>query len=323
MLMSERLVMRMIGSALGVLLCAGAALGQQAPVAGPSAAADERLFPRGALGPPGATLSFRAGQVYAFSTDVDGSRADVSGSRTNLSMNFGAELNESWRVDAVIDGELSFFDWGDAGDILPPMREPFEELYGTGALVRVTWGIEDPWFITVAGQVRSGWEGGADAADGVTAGGFAAVGYRFSDKLTFTLGGGATTRLDDNAAIFPFIGFRWQIAEKLRLVSRGLGLDLTYSPSDEFDVTFGGGLERREYRLADGRASLPDGVLRSDRVPIGVEFSWKPISGLRLSLSGGALVYQNFEFLNSNGNEIREIETDPTPYVGVSLEYSF
>ncbi len=299
---------------------ASPALAQQSPV-DPATGSRATPAPRSETGP----LDFKlnAGGTYTFQSDIDDSNADVSSARTDLGFNIGWNAAETLRFDLLIDGELSFYDWNNAAAILPGASEPFDDLFSTGLSLGARWRFSDPWSLAGGVFVRSGWESGADLADGITVGGFGAVGYQFTPNFSVLLGAGVTSRLDDNITPFPFIGFRWFINDKLRLTSRGLGLDLTYSVSDEFDVTLGGGLDRREYRLTEDHGALPDGVVRADRVPIGVEFAWKPVEGLKLALTGGALVYQHFEFLNENGGEVLEIETDPAAFVGVRVEWSF
>lgn len=268
-------------------------------------------------------ISFAAGETYAFRSDIDGADASVASARTDLGLNFNWRAGEEWHFGLLLDGELSFYDWDNADTILPGVSEPHDDLFSAGVLLRANWAFRDPWFVTAGVFTRSGWERDADAADGFTIGGYGAIGYSFSDALTIALGVGVSSRLDDNLTPFPFISFRWKVSDRVTLTSRALGLSLTYAASDRFDVTLGGGFDRREYRLSDDRAVIPEGVARADRVPIGVELAWKPAGGLVLALTGGVLIYQHVEYLNDNGNELIEMETDPAAFVGLRLEYSF
>ena len=58
-------------------------------------------------------------------------------------------------------------------------------------------------------------------------------------------------------------------------------------------------------------------------MPVGLELAWKPIAGLTLAVEGGVAVYQEYEFLNSSGDHISDVNTEPAPYVGLRFEYTF
>lgn len=78
----------------------------------------------------------------------------------------------------------------------------------------------------------------------------------------------------------------------------------------------------RDYRL-DDEGSLADGAVSDSRVPVALEVVWSPSPRTSISLTGGVVVWQEFEFRDSDGNELDDRNTDPTGFVGVSARFSF
>ena len=114
----------------------------------------------------------------------------------------------------------------------------------------------------------------------------------------------------------------WQISDKVYLNTDRLGARLSAQVAPDWTFSIFGRYELREYRL-DSDSSVPDGVMRDTRVPIGVGVAWEPCKRFRLGLDGGVIVYQEFIFDDKNGNRVAKDRADPTGFVGISAQIRF
>jgi len=221
--------------------------------------------------------------------------------------------------------EAAFYDIDNGIEVFPQLDEddPFDTLNSISFVISGKYDFTEKWYVLGAATTAAGWEPGADFGEAWTYGGFAGVGYVFSDRFTLALGASATTRLEDDTWVLPFISMRWQATEQLLLETEGAGLRLTATISDQFDVYARGGYEGRSYRLDEDNAAKPNAVLDDNGAFLTVGVAWKPLPGLRVSLEAGALLYRELELRSEHGNELTDQETDIAPIVGIGVRYSF
>lgn len=269
------------------------------------------------------TVTLEGSSRLAFRADVRDTDADVQVWHNRLGVNVTGKAAEKLLLTFGVGGEISSYDFGGDDDIFPGGAEPIDEIYGGNVLLGASYVLSDPWSVTVAGFGSFLGEEGADFGDSVVGGGFAGVGYSFSRDLRLTVGAGATTQLEDEAQFIPYISLYWRFAERFLLETRGPGLKLTAEINEQFEVALFGGFEGRQIRLSDDRATFRDGVVRDDRVPIGVELAWKPIPNLRVAVEGGAIVYQQYEFIDTDEKDRGDLDTDPAAFVGLNVEFRF
>jgi hypothetical protein len=271
---------------------------------------------------PGFTLSFTPRGEYTFGSDLRDSMGSVSVSRAGVGIDASGPLGDRARLSVGADFESSWYDFKDAGDLLPSGKEPIEDAF----LLRVTPGIS--YFLSrqlavVGGAiVEVAGAYGADLGDSVTYGGYGGVRYQASETFAVTAGVIVKTRLEDDAIVVPLLGLNWKIDEKLSLSSEGLGARLAAKVSPQWTVSVFGRWELREYRLEDDGA-IPDGIVRDTRVPVGAGVTWSPTERVSVTLSGGVVVYQRFQFDDRDGNGVANDRTRGAGFVGVRGEIRF
>ncbi len=284
----------------------------------------ETLPPPAAPAPDGGAVVTLFGEGrLTFRANLRSSPGDVQIWNAGSGASIRFPVGEQWRLNFRVHGEYSNYDFSGATALVPGAADPFDDLYEAGIGVVAHRALSGPWSLTLGAYIRSAGEPGAEFGDTLWGGGFAGIGYRFNESFRLTLGGGFTSRLEDNAEFVPFIAFTWQITERLRLETQGFDLVLTWEPRTWLDVYAHGSWEYRQFRLDDDRAALPGGVIRDNRFPVGAGVAFKPFDGLRIAVEGGAIVYQEFDVLSSSGNQITDVETEAAAYIMLRIEYQF
>lgn len=259
---------------------------------------------------------------YAFSADLDDSPGSVSVARAEIDAQFSLSINERLGLSLSVLPEVSWYSFSDASGLIPGTDEPFDDLYRLDIVPGVRYALDRDWALTGGFLLQFAGESDADVGDSVTYGGFAGVRYRFSDRFSATFGALGKTRLEDSAIILPLVGVEWAITNTLNLSTSGTGVKITNTLDDNWAVWFAGAYESRDYRLADD-GPLPSGVVRDSRVPLKIGLDWSPNPGLKVSLEGGAIIWQEFEIDTRDSDTIAQDNTDPAPYVGLSVQLRF
>lgn len=271
---------------------------------------------------PPLTVSLTPRGEYTFESDLKDTPGSVSIARAGMGLSLTAPLNEKFRLLLNGDVEASWYDFKDSINITPGVNDPADDLYRVQLSPGFSYAIDDRWALLAAGIFEFAGEGGVDISDGMTYGGYLGARYKFNDNFALTFGGGAKTRLEENADFIPLIGFEWTIKQKLRLASDGLGLKLTADVAEQWAVSIGARYEQREYRLDDD-APVSEGILRDKRVPVRAGIEWSPSKTVSVELAGGLVAWQEYRFDDSEGAEIREVNTDPAGFVALQARIRF
>lgn len=268
---------------------------------------------------PFGTLTFRSDLDEPAGGDDGGS---VAIARTGLGFAVNTRLNERARFTVELGGEASFYDFDDAAGLIPGTDDPLDDAYRFNVSPRLVFFHTRRLSYLAGASAEFSGEPDADIGDAMTYGGFGGVRYAFTDEFALTLGVSARTRLEDSALVLPLIGVEWTVNDRLRLETQGLGLRAVTRVNDRLDFTVSGGWELREFRLADDHA-LPEGVIRDRRVGIGAGFTWRATDDIALSLTGGAVAWQEFTIDDRDGDEVSEVNTDPAAFVTLSARIAF
>ena len=214
--------------------------------------------------------------------------------------------------------EASFFDWGAASPVVPGTNDPFNDLYDTriGALASFAEDEELGWFSGF--EVILSGEDSADVQDSISVGAVSGVRYDSGENLSLSFGLAALTRLEDDAWVIPYFGFDWRITERLRFGTEGSRVALAAQVSDTVEATLAAEYRLRQYRLNDSNA-LPDGVFQDDQIDASLTLGWRPTPGVELTLQGGAIVWEEYTFLDGAGTKLVEFESDPALFGGLGL----
>ncbi|MFT5050709.1 MAG: hypothetical protein ACI8QZ_002112, partial [Chlamydiales bacterium] len=171
-------------------------------------------------------------------------------------------------------------------------------------------------------EVTFGGEDNVQATDGATGGLLGGLRYRAAENLTLAAGVAALSRLDDDAWIWPFLGFDWQVSDTVNFEILGPDIELGWNASDSLRGFLSAEYDLRQYRLnEDG----PTGgaAFRDESIRVGGGLEWRPKRALKLRLEGGVAYWRELTLLPTDGSASSESELDPSPYLGFELVYSF
>lgn len=311
--------------ASAVLMMAGGAIaqegGQTTPATG-SLPEVQRAEDVGERSPASLTFRITPKGEHTFESSMRRSDAEVSISRAGVDLDFAWQIQEKVRLTLGIEGEASWYNFSDFGAILPNAVDPIDDAYLVRFAPGARFGIDERWSVLVGGIIEFAGDRDVSLGDAATYGGFGGVGYRVSDDLLITAGLIVKSRLEDDVLVVPLLGVRWQINERLSLENETLGLRFSAKVNDELTASIFARYEIRDYRLSD-QSSIPDGVLEDSRVPIGATLKWSPSRSFAIAFSAGAIVWQRYEFKDSNGDDVANDRTRPAAFVGLSAEISF
>lgn len=273
---------------------------------------------------PVVTLRFDGS--YTFGADFDDGDGEVAITRAGAIIGIRTPLGERFTLNKRFGFEYSHYDFDDAD--IEGTDDPFSDVYSGGVFAVLTYDIDEVWSVNGAGFIAAAGEADADIGDSIFGGGGLSLGWRPSERFFIAFGVDVRTRLEDDPIVSPQLVIRWQATDDLLIetvdLPQGAGLGITTEFAEAWRATLYGGFSYRQYRLDDdGPGRLEDGVIRDIRVPVGLRLVWSPSALVSLAVDGGAYVYQEFEFLNSNGVEFSEIETDPAAFVGLRLTLRF
>lgn len=263
------------------------------------------------------------GQVD-FRGDLKDGPGSVTVYRGGASLDVGVALTEHWQIGLGTSVEASSYRFRNATTLIAGTAQPWNDVYIVNLTPAVTYALNERWAVTVGGMIEFAGEGGADVGESFTGGGFVSVRHKCTDTFAISLGVAAKSRLEDEAWVLPLIGVQWQVSEGVRLSSRGPGAEVEarLGSGDEWALVVDARYESREFRLSD-ESPLPEGVVRDRRVPIGVGLRWRPAENLKVELRGGVTAWQEYQVDDRTGLEQAEVNTKPTPFLGLSVEFRF
>ena len=293
-------------------LCAAAAAGQAVTTTPEAKQRPEAI--REDSGPVSLILAPR-GQ-FQLRGDLDNA-GSVAVQRAGGDLTVALRLTDDLRLDLSGGGEASWYDFNGAAGLIPRTAAPISRGYETSFGPSIFWRIDKEWSVFGGGFLEFGSEKDVFRSSAARYGGFGGARYAFSDDLAVSFGLRVSTRLASSVLYLPVAGVEWKISDRLRFDTRGPGAALTLTLTEEFDLALRGEYQRREFRLADDRPQLADGVLVDTAVPVGLELAWKPAPWVRLSFEAGVVVYQEFTAKNRDGVKVGSDKTDPAAYLGV------
>lgn len=164
---------------------------------------------------------------------------------------------------------------------------------------------------------------GADFSDMVNFGGRIGAGYRVSDDLALGLGVFVREDFAEGVEVLPLFLVDWRLNDDLAFALEGPQAELVWSASESLRLSAFAAFEIRAYALADD-GIVPNGVFNDERVVVGVGADWRVASDVRLRGRIGAIVSQEFDVENANGEEVITAETDGTGLtasIGLSIRF--
>jgi len=261
---------------------------------------------------------------HAFNTDLG--KGDLSVSRAGLEVSGSYWASQQLAYTLGFSTEYSSYDFSGFPAVPGNIGDPISDALTMSIRPGVNFALSRELQLSAGGIFTFSGDPDADLDDASTVGGFLGSRYVVSDDFSLIMGLGATTGIEEDISVFPAVGFNWNIDDDWQLgmfaARGGIRLRLGYDLTPDWTVSLSTGWEARDYRL-DSNASIPSGVMRDDRLTVGVGVSYKPEPWVDLTLHSGVVAYNNVTFENSNGNEVFEDQSDMTPFIGASALIRF
>lgn len=258
---------------------------------------------------------------YTFGADFNDGASSMSVTRAGVAVDGRVPMSHEWSFDLGLIGEYSNYRFSNTN----PVPDFTLDLLDVQVAPGVTYKLSDAWSVFGGALLEASGATGADVDQSAMYGGYVGFKHKVSDHLSYTVGVGGRTQIEDDCQFFPLLGLDWDINSSLNLSLNGSAggaqLRLSQSLVYHLAVSLVTGYEGRQYRLDD--TPIPDGVFRDTRIPVGVELAWRPNPYFAIRGSAGYVVWDQIEFDNSNGDRITKDHPDPAPYVGLSANWQF
>ncbi|MFT7680487.1 MAG: hypothetical protein ACI8QC_004493 [Planctomycetota bacterium] len=253
---------------------------------------------------------------------------DFESGDSNLSTRRGG-----WRaqVSEESDERVLAFEIGIEGSFyqfsgVPPLGgvsvDPFNDLYRTQLGFSYARIPELGHLGGFAGvEVTFGGEDEVQTTDGVSGGILTGLRYRAAPNLTLAAGLAGISRLEDDARIWPFIGFEWGVTDDVHLSILGPDIELSWQTTETVRSMLIAEYDMRQYRLNEDGPTA-GAALRDEEIRIGAGLEWSPKSSVQLRLEGGLTLWRELTVLPGSGLSTAS-EIEPTPFLGIELVFSF
>ncbi|HHO47621.1 MAG TPA: hypothetical protein ENN06_04080 [Desulfobacteraceae bacterium] len=272
------------------------------------------------------SFSLRGGSLHHFETNLE-ERGDFSISR--FFIQGGPVYAPDSRRSIALTAGYGFERYDFAAGSLIPGRTPWEDIHTVRLGVPVRWGMENDWTLFVLPSLRWSAESGASRDDALTGGAFAGAAYRFSDRLALGPGLGITSRLEDSAAVFPFLLLQWKVTERLILAAgessaamQGPGLTLEWKATTRWHLLVGGRYEQQRFRL-DERGPVPGGIGEKTSFPIFIGATYEISPKDRADIFGGVEPGGKLRLEDRDGRLMVEEDFDPALFLGAAFAGRF
>lgn len=250
-------------------------------------------------------------------TDASGA---LSTSRAGWAARLGSFDADTSAFALDLRADAAFYDLEGASNVVPGTTEPFNDLYTTalGGSVVARAGTRASVFAGV--ELALGGEDDASLSEALTVGGLVGARWRASNRASLSFGIAARSRLEDDAWVWPFLGFDVRVGERLRFTAEGPRARAELALNDHWILFGDAAFELRQYRLNEG-GPLRSGVVRDEEIDLSLGVAWRPTDEIELRVFGGAAAWHEITVLDRNGATTSESEAEPSWFAGVSLSF--
>ncbi len=274
---------------------------------------------------PSVRFSYSAAPVYQFSSDLDGG-GDFSAARFFFNFNAVSPVTRNLRLGVGLGYQYSDYDF--SGSTRLGTDQPWDQIHSVGFSFPVLYNPAKDWTIFLGPSFRFDAESGADWGDAFTYGGVVSASYRFSPTLMMGPGVGLFNRFGEFRA-FPFLAVFWQINDRFRVSNPfragpvgPAGLELAYTPDENWEFGVGGAYRSFRFRLDDTGAA-PKGSGEERFFPLFARLGRRLASEVSIELSGGVLLGGELTVNNEHDNELVSEDYDPAPFLSLLLTGRF
>lgn len=261
---------------------------------------------------------------YTFPAALDGGNGDFSVWRAGLDYTLTGPFGDAADFAFTTDYEFNNYDFNRPNNFLTGVSDdPFSEIHILDVGLTLFGRADEKgwsWFGGVMGRVAG--EGGAEFDDSATFGGMVGASCKVSDDFSYSIGIRATSQIEDDALILPAITLDWRLDENWRFIFAGSRAELACSLAEDLSLGIGAGWENRRFRLDDD-APTSGAIIEDTSIPVFLRLSRSVDDSLNIDVTAGVTLYSEFEIQDRNGNASRTVESDPAPFMGLSIRWSF
>ena len=214
-----------------------------------------------------------------------------------------------------------------ASGILFNSLEPIEDQYQHTLWLRNAGDPDATWALKWTLSASVGLEKEAEISESLTYGGNLAIRWRRSDDFAWVIGAAATSQLEEDVEVLPFVGVDWRINDRTTLETLGPAWELRYAQNENLNLFGRAEYRNRQYRL-DELGPLPAGAFHDRELLITGGVEWDPGFGDdgfragRVRLYGGLAPWHEIDF-RANDALAGDTSVDPGLVLGISAWFAF
>ncbi|MDF1591904.1 MAG: DUF6268 family outer membrane beta-barrel protein [Desulfobacterales bacterium] len=269
--------------------------------------------------------SFSAAPIFQSESDLDrGGKFSLNHYQVRWAAT--KSVSDSTRLGFSIGYDYLDFDF--SGTIAFSGTEPWREVHRISFALPVYYRADEDWQLFITPSINFSGESDADFSESLRYGVVATATYRFSPDFSFGAGLGIFQGLEETN-VFPFLAVYWKIGEKWLMAnpfSAGpigpAGLEVTYSPSDLWELGGGGAFRSSRFRL-DNDGSAPDGIGESSGLPVWIRITRKFSRQYKLDFYGGVLLNGELRIEDRSGRKLGSDDFDPAAFMAVNISARF
>jgi hypothetical protein len=270
-------------------------------------------------------FSFSAAPIFQSETDLDrGGKFSLN--HYQLRWAATKSFSDSTRLGFSIGYDYLDFDF--TGTAAFAVAKPWSEVHRIGFAVPVFYRAAENWQLFITPSIDFSGESDADFSEALRYGAVVSATYRFNPDFSLGVGIGIFQGLEETNA-FPFLAVYWKISEKWLLAnpfSAGpigpAGLELTYSPSDLWELGGGGAFRSSRFRL-DNEGAAPDGIGQLSGLPVWIRMTRKLGWHYKLDLYGGVLLNGELRIEDRDGHKLGSDDFDSAAFMAVNISARF
>ncbi|MBN1827891.1 MAG: hypothetical protein JW884_01930 [Deltaproteobacteria bacterium] len=271
-----------------------------------------------------ARVSASASSAHQFKSNIDGG-GGVSITHYGVGVGGAMPLTDRLGLRTHLSYDREEYNFSDSNAFL--ITDPWSQVDRIGLSMRLRYTLTHKWNINAGPVVQYAGETGAQLDDSLMYGGIITAVYRINTEFSIGFGAGVFSRFHETK-IFPSLIVYWEITDRLRLgngSTLGLlgpaSLELSYKFADHWEAAIGGGYRSSRFRL-DQNGPTRGGIGENRSWPVYARITGKLGSVIHIDLYGGADFSGEMKLQDANGNDIRSLDYNTAPILGLNLRAS-
>ncbi len=272
-------------------------------------------------------LSFSASyaSIYQFETDLQ-NQGSFDVSRQSIKVGIMGTLSPRITTGLELSVEIDEWDFGNLSTVAG--ATPWDTVDQYGISLPIYYAFNENWTLGMIPTAKFSGESGAEVNDSVIYGGSVLLNHIHSRDLQFGIGFSAFDQLEETV-FAPFLLINWQVNDQWRVSNPFVagpagpaGLEIVYSPTDNWEFAMGGAYRHYRFRLSEENA-VSNGVGQNESVVAFLRLQRKLGTMMTLDVYGGALFDGELSIEDSNGDHFSSEEYDLAPMVALQFKCKF